>query len=165
MRAGFWWYVWMLGFCCWALTMRSSMSYSDQSLLMILCCWWLLWKRCDFEYGNHVLFFATFFRNFQPKFFYHSPMHHWIAAFTLQFSVSIPCVSWVARMCSSKHDGSDYWNSIWLWCLLWEESNALWMCVCAGPMATSLGLEFQGANRPCTETCHNSSPNFLLPVI
>ncbi len=36
----------MLGFCFWALTMRSSMSYSDQSLLMILCCWWLLWKRC-----------------------------------------------------------------------------------------------------------------------
>jgi hypothetical protein len=63
---------------------------------------------CDFEHENHMLFFATFFRNFQPNFFYHSPMHHWIAAFTLQFSVSIPCVSWVARMCSSKHDGWDY---------------------------------------------------------
>jgi hypothetical protein len=92
----------------------------------------------------------------------HAPMD---CSIYITIPVSIPCVSWVARMCSSKHDGCNYWNSIWLWCLLWEESNALWMCVCVGPMATSLGLKFQGANRPCTETCHNSSPNFLLPII
>lgn len=45
---------------------------------------------CDFEHGNHVLFFAMFFRNFQPKFFYRSPMHRWIAAFTLQFLCQSP---------------------------------------------------------------------------
>jgi hypothetical protein len=44
---------------------------------------------CDFEHGNHVLFFATFFRNFQPKFFLsvsHAPLD-------CSIYITIPCVN------------------------------------------------------------------------